>query len=279
MPNLPITSREYKLFLNADRFKERSAGVEVFFELIQFIVKKEGGEITDDKPKEERRFTSFLDTADLALHRRGFALRVREELSPKPGFQVDLKYRAPDRCLSAEQDLAVAPPRKSELKFEEDILSPFVSKFSHSAKIEPDELPGLHLVKQAADLFTGLKKLDLDENAALVTVNDFIATEVVIKLCKFTFGDKDDEDEKEEIKASLTFWYLDDSESEYPLLAEFSFGYKAFKQTDEEKEAGILENFPIKTVEGAGRVFSAIQKQAGWLDTRGTTKTAFAIDG
>jgi uncharacterized protein YjbK len=269
MPNLPISSREYKLFLNADRFRERSAGAEIFFKLIQFIVEKEGGKITDKKPKEERRLTSFLDTTDLALHRRGFALRVRKELSPKPGFQVDLKYRAPDRYLAAEQDLAVAPDRKSELKFEEDILSPFVSKFSHSARIEPDELPALHLVKQAADLFTGLKKLALDENAVLATVNDFTAREVVIKLCKFTFGDK------EEIKTSLNFWYLDDSEAGYPLVAEFSFGYKAA----EGQAADKLESFPIKTVEGAGRVFSAIQKQAGWLDTGGTTKTTFAIDG
>lgn len=273
MPNLPITSREYKLFLNADRFKERTAGVEIFFKLIEFIVKKEGGKITDDERKEERRFTSFLDTTDLALHRRGFALRVREELSPKTGFQVDLKYRASDRCLSAEQDLSVAPSEKSEPKFEEDILPPFVSKFSHSAKIEPDKLPELHLVKQAAALFIGLQMPGLDQNAPLVTVNDFKASEVVVKLCKFQFVGK------KEVEAGLTFWYLDDSESEYPLLAEFSFSYKAIKQTEEEKKAGILENFQIETVEGAGRVFSAIQKQAGWLDTRGTTKTAFAIEG
>jgi hypothetical protein len=68
---------------------------------------------------------------------------------------------------------------------------------------------------------------------------------------------------------------LKDSEAEYPLIAEFSFGYIAAAGQAADK----LESFPRETVEGAGRVFSALQKQAGWLDTTGTTKTAFAIEG
>ena len=43
--NRPITSREYKLMLNTDRFKDREEGIEVFLRLIELLIKKEGGTI------------------------------------------------------------------------------------------------------------------------------------------------------------------------------------------------------------------------------------------
>jgi hypothetical protein len=42
MANRPVTSREYKLMLNTDRFQDRSRGTEVFFDLLSFLIKKEG---------------------------------------------------------------------------------------------------------------------------------------------------------------------------------------------------------------------------------------------
>ena len=42
--NLPVTSREYKLMLNVDRFSNRTEGAEAFFRLIEFLIKKEGRE-------------------------------------------------------------------------------------------------------------------------------------------------------------------------------------------------------------------------------------------
>ena len=42
--NLPVTSREYKLMLNVDRFSNGSEGAEAFFRLIEFLIKKEGRE-------------------------------------------------------------------------------------------------------------------------------------------------------------------------------------------------------------------------------------------
>ncbi len=41
--NYPVTSREYKLMLNVDRFMDRDRGAQVFLGLIEFLIKKAGG--------------------------------------------------------------------------------------------------------------------------------------------------------------------------------------------------------------------------------------------
>ena len=84
----------------------------------------------------KRRQTSYLDTPERALHQKRFALRLRED-DDEQEFQINLKYRASDRYISAAQDLSST--QEGNTKFEEDILPPFVSKFSHSISIETDE--------------------------------------------------------------------------------------------------------------------------------------------
>src|SRR5215203_2770104 len=139
--NRPVTSREYKLMLNVDRFRDRGQAYQEFFGLLDFLVGKEGGSVEKDKDAEECRQTSYLDTPELALHQQGFALRLREESDDAEGFQVNLKYRDPDRYVSAAQD--VSSPRADKTKFEEDILPPFTSRFSHSTSIDSNTLPEL----------------------------------------------------------------------------------------------------------------------------------------
>lgn len=262
--NLPVTSREYKLMLNTDRFKDRAQGSKVFLELIDFLIKKEGGTVIERQDKEERRRTSYLDTADLALRQKGFALRLREEA--KNGFKINLKYRASDRYISAAQD--VSSPRSDDTKFEEDILPPFISKFSHSTSIESETLPDLSSIREVVALFPGVAKLGIDQDAPIKTVNDFVAEEVVRKLCKFQFK------EAPTIKASLSFWYLTKEENDWPLVAEFSFNYEMLGQPDKGKP----DQYPTHVVEGANGFFRALQSQVGWLDLNGTTKTAFALE-
>ena len=53
--NRPITSREYKLMLNTDRFKDREEGIEVFLRLIELLIKKEGGTIKKIQNKKRKR--------------------------------------------------------------------------------------------------------------------------------------------------------------------------------------------------------------------------------
>jgi hypothetical protein len=265
--NHPVTSREYKLMLNVDRFKDREHASEVFLSLLDFLVSKEGGSV-EEQNEEERRQTSYLDTPEGALRQKGFALRLREEDDDEEEFQINLKYRASDRYISAAQDLSSTQEGKT--KFEEDILPPFVSKFSHSISIETDTAPELGTMNKVMDLFPGLRNLDIDENTPVETVNDFKALEIVRKLCKLKFG------EEPIIKASLSFWYLTGEEDEWPLVGEFSFDYDVL---DSEADREKLEMYPHRVVEGANHLFNALQKQEGWISFNTTTKTAFALEG
>jgi hypothetical protein len=257
--------------LNVDRFRDRGLASQEFFELVNFLVGKEGGEVeveTDtEEQNEESRRTSYLDTSALALHQQGFALRLREEGDDTEGFQLNLKYRYPDRYVSAAQD--VSSPQADKTKFEEDILPPFTSKFSHSTSIEVDTLPELGSMKKVMDLFPGLKDLGIDGDAAVKTVNDFEALEVVRKLCTFEFGGPPT------IKASLSFWYLPAGVKGWPLVGEFSFDYDA---PDDGANGEALESYPSEVARKAGRFFKALQSQEGWFDLDGTTKTAFVFE-
>jgi hypothetical protein len=266
--NRSVTSREYKLMLNVDRFKDREQASQEFLSLLGFLVRKERGSVVEEQNEEERRQTSYLDTPEGALRQKGFALRLREEDDDEEEFQINLKYRASDRYISAAQDLSSTQEGKT--KFEEDILPPFVSKFSHSTSIETDTAPELGTLHKVMDLFPGLRELDIDENTPVETVNDFKVLEVVRKLCKLKF------DDTPIIKASLSFWYLTREEDEWPLVGEFSFDYDIVDNgADEDK----LEMYPHRVVEGANRLFNALQKQEGWISFNTTTKTAFALEG
>ena len=264
MPNLPVTSREYKLMLNTDRFGDRARGTDSFFALLEFLIRKEGGAVTETQTEEKRRLTSYLDTPEMALRQAGYALRLRDE-SGGP-FQLNLKYRAADRYLSAEQD--VSGSQGGEMKFEEDVLPPFASKFSRSNSLESQERFDVDTVRKLVSLFPGLGALNLGPDIAVKTVNDFTAAELVRKLCKFQFGGPPN------LKASLSFWYLTPDEAGWPLICEFSFDYDASKGGAADK----LEQFPAATVTGANRLFEALQGQAGWANLNASTKTAFALE-
>jgi hypothetical protein len=260
--NHAVTSREYKLMLSSHRFKDRNQATDEFQELIAFLISKEGGEVTDRQTKEERRHTSYLDTPQFALRQNGFALRLREESADK--FQLNLKYRDADRYISASKDLSSTSQGK--FKFEEDIIPPFTSKFSHSNSIETAQKPRLDHMKDVTALFPGLKELEIDENTPVITANNFRVFELTRKLCKFKF------DDSEILKASLSFWYLL-NETHWPLVAEFSFDYDAAKT-----EEGQLESYSPTMVKRASGFFRSLQNQAGWLDLTTTTKTAFALE-
>lgn len=82
-------------------------------------------------------------------------------------FQINLKYRSSDRYISAAQDLSGS--QKGKVKFEEDILPPFVRKFSHSNSVETDVMPHFETIKDVAALFPGIAHLGIDENTPVQT--------------------------------------------------------------------------------------------------------------
>lgn len=261
-----ITSREYKLILNADRFADRSAGSDALRALVALQVERYGGTL-ENQDKEEIRRTFYLDTPALDLNRAGFILRVRFEEKDKL-FKTTLKHRSPDRYLAAAQDLASGNGFENDHKFEEDILPPFTSKFSRSNKVEGKAAPKLDRFADLQDIFPGLRSLRLDDNTPLEKVNGFEAHEVFRTLCEIDFGGK------RNVDLSLSFWYRT-PDSRWPLIAECSFDYKANKDAD---KRAIPDDFPLDVVQGTNRFFSALQNQPGWIDCNTTTKTQFVYE-
>jgi len=284
--NLPITSREYKVMLNVANFKDRKQGVKEFWQLIEFLAISQGAKIItaddeDELYQEKNRKTYYLDTEALELKHKGFILRVRkEEKKQKPEYKFTLKYRSPDRYLSASQNLSIEQLDNLSLsedpsrKFEEDIIPPFSSKFSRSVSLESEQKFNLDTVNEIQKVFPSLKELNIAGNKELKIVNNFVANEVAIKLnYKVIFAPEIND---YPIEPVMSFWYLLGTKGELPLVGEFSFDYGSENNQDEKEK---LENFPLTVVQGGNQWFATIQKQVNWLNFNSTTKTSFAYEG
>jgi hypothetical protein len=277
--NRPITSREYKLMLNVDRFGDRKAGIQAFARLFEFLVDSQGGEIVERQKNLFTRRTWYLDTPYRALRTSGLVLRVRKQEAKAPPFKVTLKFRALDRYVSSAQDLSVSTqvrdaireegdPAEITYKFEEDILPRFSRRFSHSVSIETDNPLKLKNVGHARKVFPALDLPGVPAKTALVKVNRFVAHEVVRWLAQFDFG------EPPVVKACLSFWYLSGKKNEWPVAAEFSYDYDL--PGADKLGRGELERYPAEVVRGTNDLLAALEKQSGWVNLDATTKTAYA---
>jgi hypothetical protein len=277
--NRTVTSREYKLMLRPDRFRDRAEGTDAYWSLVEFLIgKKQGLEIRKRPDRELRRKTWYLDTPGTELRKLGYALRARKEFDEEERFKVTLKYRHPDRYLSACQDLSCEVDCKKD-KFEEDILPPFKSKFARSVAFRVDELPKIKRMGQVLDLFPTLEELDIPKRTPIRPVNGFKVHELAHQIGQIYYGDVPDPDEDPPVDAvfcCLSFWYLTGIDKGWPLTAEFSFDYNVHQ--DDSDSSHQLEHFGPEVVAGTNLFFRSLQKQVGWLDRSGTTKTAYAFD-
>jgi hypothetical protein len=287
--NRPITSREYKLLLNTERFRDRVDGAKLFWRLLEFLVENQGNQVIPDaadpdKDAELRRTTWYLDTPGFELQRANATLRVRNEAGEKKPFKVTLKYRMPDRYTAAGCDPIPDPDKvkKPDVKFEEDVTPPFASKFSYSASFRSEELPRIETLADAAKLFPDLEKHGVPAVTPIQVVNGFRVHEVMHYIGKLKL-DKMPSPRglaaalpEFVVKVSLSHWYLQESEDDYPLVTEFSFGFDATEEQDGDGDR--LEKFPPTVVAGANRLFRDVQNQAGWLSPFGLTKTAYLFE-
>ncbi|HET7463921.1 MAG TPA: hypothetical protein VFJ82_21880 [Longimicrobium sp.] len=277
-----ITSREYKLLLSTTRFRERDSVADEWLELVKRAIGRAGATLLSQKELEEEqakakgkkpdewpgkqpeawiekeRETSFLDTRDDSLRNQGWILRLRRK---GKGTDVTVKFRCPDRLLSALKD--ASSPEGGKQKFEEDVVPPFGSQYSRSNTLEdrPDgALP--KTVAEAASLFPTLGTLGIIAQTPLETVGGLVVNEIARRVGGFRFGGGPI------LEMSHTFWYVGDTRDRFPMVAEFSFEF-APKGGD----------FPPETVAGASRVYHELQQQAGWLDVAGTTKSSLVAGG
>ena len=259
-----ITSREYKLILNYSRFKQREEGSKQFWDLVEFLIKSNHGEIEAGKSSKtwdtEKRTTWYLDTPSLSLSSKEFSLRVRKE---KSEYKITLKYRSGDQSLSAAQDVS-STSKNSSPKFEEDVIPPIESKFSRSNSIKFASLPKLETMLDVIAIFPSLGKLSIPNSTAIKRVNDFTANEVCLKTPKRIKFNQN----SPEVKACFSFWYLLGNDDEYPLISEFSFDYDM---------PDTISNDFEEVIKAAHLFFANLQKIPDWLSSSSSTKTGFAF--
>ena len=146
-----LNSREYKLMLNRDIFKDKDEGIKKVTSLIKSQVEIQGGTFNPSVPDENKsKKVWYLDTKKHKLYGdTGLLIRVKENQTKKE-YKVEFKIRNSDRNKAASYDL-YNPKNNSDYdfkgkqyKFEEDITTPFKSIFSVSSVFEYKKKPDLN---------------------------------------------------------------------------------------------------------------------------------------
>lgn len=265
LSNLPVTSREYKILLISRKFTDLKAGIDGFCSEIKNILNDLEGNFIEYE-ETIKRTTWYLDTRKSELQKNNYILRIREEQDSNKRFKITLKYRHSDRYMSASKDLRASMRFKH--KFEEDILPPFTSKFSHSAFIKKNELPCLNNVADAVEIFHCLGELDLNGNSDLISPNRFTAFETTHWIGAFDFENNGN------INACLNFWHKSNKHKGVPLIAEFSFDYNSAEVNENE-----LERYKLINVLKSNELFLKLQKIYSWIDkSPSRTKTQLAYN-
>ena len=157
------------------------------------------------------------------------------------GYDVTFKNRHPDRLLAASYDVSNSTEKlnldyeKKEIKFEEDIITPFISKFSISVKLDYERLPMLNKYQDLALIFPNLN-LNISPDENLLIVNGFVADEISYTIGKLKFGDGF------EARLQYSLWY-DLKKKKSPVIAEFDIDLIADKSGKSNRI--LLEGFPL----------------------------------
>ncbi|MDF0682521.1 MAG: hypothetical protein P0116_16305 [Candidatus Nitrosocosmicus sp.] len=265
--NKQLNSREYKIILKASNFTNEEKGRKKIIKALNDHFGKQNGKFTVDDKKTEKQKVWYLDTETHVLHEKyNFLLRIREEYDESDnikGYDITFKNRNSDKTKAESYDLSGFQSLK--IKFEEDIVTPFESKFSVSTKIKSKEYPNLNVYKNITEIFPNLN-LNISENARLIRVNGVKVDEISYDLGRVEFHDAMDG------HMQLGIWY-DSNKS--PIIAEFDIDVEAKDLTDSDN----VEEFPQSKISQINDFYMAFQTEEGIVDLdTSKTKTQYVYD-
>jgi hypothetical protein len=247
---LPVSRREYKVMLDHQRFADRKRAA-----------KKLGGELraccsrlkvscNGEFDTTDKREIAFLDTANQTIRENYLVFRQRFGVESGE-TEYTLKCRSPDRYVAAGANLRPGKGLEDDPKFEEDIGTPFVSRFSRSNTVfGPEKAPGSF--KEAAKLFPVLGNLKGKGQLQPVSPKVY---ERVLRGPKLKFGG---------LTAEIALIVWSDGPDSKPVVAEFSFRYKR-------NESDLSPTVARQAME----FFDAVQR-LDWCLPEGRTKTQYA---
>jgi len=259
---LSLDSREYKIILKPSIFKNNEKGRDKLVRIINNLAKGQHLVFESKLQDEKIRNTWYLDTKKKDLYYKNMFLpRIREELDKEDdkvkGYDVTFKNRHPDRLLARSYDVSNSNEKqnqdfsKKEIKFEEDILTPFTSKFSTSVKLEYESLPMLKKYQDLKLIFPNLN-LNIFPEEKMRIVNGFVAYETSYTLGKLKFSDKS------EARLQYSLWYKSEK-SKSPVIAEFDIDLYANEAGKSNKT--LLEGFSIAHLNQVYEFYQAFQQE------------------
>jgi hypothetical protein len=227
---LQISSREYKLLVDHRRCDDGD-GPRAIWDEIEFALATVAGVKTKGKlDQAEARRIFFLDTPDHSLRRHGLVLRERSSGDQR---ELTLKCRGEDRHFVSGTDVAAADVFEAREKLEEDIVPPFLVRFSNSATAclpagkKADER--IDSLEEAARVFPLLGKLRSNglpcpPRTRLAAVNNVRVTEQVFTGGKVSIARDNSEAKDAKGEFALILWTRERSST--PAIAELSFRLK-----------------------------------------------------
>lgn len=259
--NPDVTSREYKLMLDASAFQYNSEASDVDDYLDDAETAIEAAisrNVTGSESLEKVRDVSFYDTeGDCDLRTRGYSFRERVDNGDS---EVTLKFRSPDRYISDFEDLSAASSSAEE-KLEADVGASSTSDFNvvygHSTKA-----PNTRTINKMDDINDQFPGFDTDyglsDTLDLDLVGGLSVREHVYKGQTIDLGSIDAE-------IAVTLWYASvPSGTQSPVVVEVSFKY-----------ADSSADYTKKVVNRAKQSFDALRTLTGWTDPNSQTKTAW----
>jgi hypothetical protein len=257
--------------LKAKKFGNRDKAInKKVIPAINSQIQKQGADFKENIGEKECRVW-YLDTKRHELNRNhNFFLRIREE---RNRYDITLKCRHPDRYISASYDLS-DPAHHSRLKFkgfkfEEDITTPFHSKFSSQAKFEDNKNPELKTFQDILSIYPDLMSLSIQPGENLKKVNKFVAEEISYKLGDIVFEDGN------KVLSEMSMWYLSDKDKS-PVIVELDFDCNAKEITESNQIS--LEEFPLSLVKNVNNLYSSLQRESIVDLAISKTKTEFAYE-
>jgi hypothetical protein len=250
-----LDSREYKVMLDPDLFwgNDADAVVTQYWADLASTAQALGHD-PEGSPGDDlrERGVAFFDVEGCQLRTMGYALRHRTQ-----GYDAEatLKFRSNDLLLAGTTHLDIEA-EKAETKFEEDVVPPFSSKYSLSAKVEVDPGWTPASMDDLRELVSSNALDDLD--GSLQLVGDTVYIEHAYKGAEIDLGPVD-------AKVAITLWWTPDQPWQ-PVVGEASFTLDTQDDLDPE------------TIQHAGALFEAMVGLDGWVAPEATTKTALVYE-
>lgn len=259
--NPNITSREYKVMLDANQFIYRSEALSVERLLAMAETQIESAisrDVSGSAYLAKQRSVRFFDVQGACqLRKSGYSLRERIE----NGFSdVTLKFRSRDRYIAGFEDV-LSSTSGAETKLESDIGStatePVKVVYSHSTKAPNSRK--INKIKDVNHHFPGFEShYGLPDEEVLSLVSNLVIHEHVYRGMEIDLGQHDAE-------ISVTLWYQEEPlDFQSPLVAELSFRYKDGSA-----------DYTRKVVNRAIKSFDVLKSLSPWVSPDSQSKTAF----